>query len=115
MAKEFKQWDKAFSKAEINACRKRYLNQHTDYTHCPIDYVHIHYSDARYAVYEAEGFRDWQLFRVAMKGISTQGKLSMMWFYWITHQDDINKIRIWNYIGALKRGGQLDDNLKVVK
>lgn len=133
MAKEFKQWDKAFSKDQIDSCRVIWLRstepsfenrtsedgwfekalEHMGYTAVGIQ-------EARYAVYEADGFKEWQLFRVAMKGLTTKEKIFMCRMRWacnvdnaaededISHSEIVTEMhRIWNYIGALKRGGQL--------
>jgi hypothetical protein len=131
MAKEFKDWDKVFTKAEIATCRQKWLydnlegrsekdlvergNFHIwpDY----IGYMAVSIEEARHAVYKADGFRDWQLFRVSLKGLSTVHKLFMLGHYWKVMCDEAededsrttNLHRIWNYIGALKRGGQLVD------
>lgn len=123
MAKEFKQWDKAFSKDEIEACRAQWLvefgNIESDKSWfedslTKMGYTAIGIQEARFAVYEADGFRDWQLFRVAMKGLTTKQKIAMLELRWsYAHQFYggnmlvTEKHRIWNYLGALKRGGQL--------
>ena len=118
MAKEFKKFDNAFSRAEIKACRDKWLfgdvmsRWHFGYDQPSVD-------DARYAVYEADGFMDWQLFRVALKGLSTVEKISMLTNRWNVCVEDLSieqeRIRIMNYIGALRRGGQLDADLRIVK
>jgi hypothetical protein len=80
-----------------------------------------------YAVYEAPGAEAWQKFRVSLKGLSTKEKIFCLAWYWDTHvapgagaylsadlwQHEI--IRVNNYLGALKRGGQLDQDLVVQK
>jgi hypothetical protein len=75
----------------------------------------------RFAVYEAPGFESWQRFRVSLKGQSTGMKLLRLMHYAnaalhnLQAQKDIERIRVDNYIGALKRGGQLDDKYRIVK
>lgn len=78
------------------------------------------------AVYNNEGYLDWQLFRVALKGLTTEEKLQVLQNRWDhktngevniktigTVIDEI--IRIWNYLGALVRGGQLNSKYEVVR
>lgn len=64
------------------------------------------------AVYEAEGFEDWQKFRVSMKGQSTSLKLARLAYrqgYFLdTQLWAIEKCRIDNYINTMKRNGLLD-------
>lgn len=69
----------------------------------------------------------WQALRRGMKGMSTPYKLltlEMYRHYRSVHVsptsinrilDDKARIQIDNYVNALKRGGQLDSDLKVVK
>lgn len=58
----------------------------------------------------------WQLFRVSMKGKPTERKLDMLRLYIVrrtvhannnAYELNLIKIRVQNYINALKRGGQL--------
>lgn len=77
----------------------------------------------RLAVYESKDADEWQKFRVALKGLSTQEKLYCLAWYWYEHvEGSIDRtserfhnarIRVWNYLGALKRGGQLDSQLRI--
>lgn len=143
MAREFKEWDGHFTKEQIEGTRKVwyanyhrrkaelnkvlgvshedalnqrpwfwvYLEQHrTDYTREQI-------ADA---VYTSDGHEEWQRFRVAMKGLSTEDKLAFLEARWDIYVKDnimdtreVESIRINNYIGALRRGGQLDDKFHV--
>jgi hypothetical protein len=57
-----------------------------------------------------------------LKGLSTHKKLAFLEARWDIYVRDnvmgskqIEMIRINNYIGALRRGGQLDDKFNVVK
>lgn len=128
MAKEFKDWDKAFSKDEIDVCREEWLcdvmqgKDENDFLEWP-DYIGYDASytvgQIRYAVYEADDAAEWQLFRVSMKGLRTVEKLIMLGHRWQEKCDnvfemnakrDLELMRIHNYIGALKRGGQLRQN-----
>ena len=82
-----------------------------------------------YCVYEAPDHTDWQLFRVSIKGLSTAEKLYMLSLYRIwqlnetapgtmngeMRQISVVQCRVDNYIGALRRGGQLDENYRIVK
>ena len=62
---------------------------------------------------------NWQRFRLSLKGISTMGKLAKLRMYRAGHGgNEIGRkyrVQIDNYINALKRGGQLDMNCKVIK
>lgn len=97
-------------------------------------YVQPDQRDVQYAVYTAESHMDWQLFRVSLKGLSTKHKLKMLYNRWARFMCDLfdygmfsrnaesewdrralEWVRINNYIGALRRGGQLDARLQVVK
>lgn len=77
------------------------------------------------AVYEGSEAYRWQMFRVSLKGLSIRQKLWALNWYWTVfvspadgkfRQAANNEIiRINNYLGALKRGGFLDSNLKIIK
>lgn len=86
------------------------------------------------AVYDAEDAIQWQIFRAALKGLTTQQKLFCLDVYLadarqvyeseiiyvdkhseVTFQWQLERCRIDNYIGALRRGGQLDAQFRVVK
>lgn len=62
---------------------------------------------------------EWQRFRISLKGMSTEEKLQRLHIYrpiYVESQEDIKKlVRVANYINALKRGGQLNSNLEIVK
>jgi alkylated DNA repair dioxygenase AlkB len=75
------------------------------------------------AVYSASTAEEWQRFRVSMKGQPTSVKLVRLearWAYNTIHRHSEDEefklecIRIMNYIGALKRGGQLNDDLEII-
>lgn len=81
----------------------------------------------RLAVYTSNDAEQWQQFRVSLKGLSTREKLYCLMNYWLMHVSDgagahvskeaweNHKIRVWNYLGALKRGGQLNSQLMIVR
>lgn len=74
----------------------------------------------QFCVYGAADHEDWQLFRFSLKGLSTVEKLALLMQYKsdaydLKVGDDIVDCRIDNYIGALKRGGQLDGDLRIVR
>lgn len=117
MAKEFKNYDKAFTKAQIERKRAQYLlGDHSDIKFWRYrDTIEVHSNErireCVYFIYDAE---EWQLFRVSLKGLTTQQKLRMLelrYDTWITsiynETARVEKVRIDNYIGALVRGGQL--------
>lgn len=75
------------------------------------------------AVYNVPSHREWQRFRVSLKGMSTRVKIARLDARWrkniATRSSDdpefaLETVRIHNYIGALKRGGLLNDNLEIV-
>lgn len=136
MAKEFKDFDVKYKRFAGTALLKiessggkianediasisqwAYIDQFTE------DYS---MSSIRFAVYHAPGAEEWQQFRVSLKGLTTREKLYALGWYWDEHiapgasahtsheawSREI--IRVNNYLGALKRGGQLDSNLRVV-
>jgi hypothetical protein len=84
-------------------------------------------STIRFAVYEAPGAEEWQQFRVSLKGLTTREKIYALLWYWEIHVApgagasisveawSREIIRVNNYLGALKRGGQLGSTLRVVK
>lgn len=139
MAKEFKDWDKHYTKGQIEETRKVWRNNVARrykevagisvgvnpkpwfWVYCGIYTIYPKEVVAD-AVYTSEGAPEWQRFRVALKGLETWEKLAFLEARWdIYVKDDImssqavERIRINNYIGALRRGGQLDDKFNVVK
>lgn len=85
---------------------------------------------------------EWQKIRLSMKGVDTSEKLAILEAWWDKQMEEAqqiedigssssgrsedNRIRasalVWatevqvgNYLGALKRGGQLDDSLRIRK
>ena len=67
-------------------------------------------------VYKMNDSSDWQLLRVSMKGLSTWLKLLVLHrYYFNTAGGTIIWCRVDNYLGALRRGGQLDKDYMVVK
>lgn len=134
MAKEFKQFDRIVTRGEINECRKKYLysrvgdiNLLQEYNKWPAEIEWWTHDQIRNAVYLALDHYEWQVFRVSMKGLTTQEKIFMLCQWFGDHcidtedktvSDEIykrNKCRVDNYIGALIRGGQLNTNYEVVK
>lgn len=122
--KAFKDWNKQFSRQELIVVRQEYLKTYTVLDRWPHEVEQWVHEEVRGAVYEAEDTEDWQRFRVAMKGLTTQEKLGMLNNYFekfVDRTTDGNvewpkyKCRIDNYIGALVRGGQLNSNLEIAK
>ena len=69
-----------------------------------------------WAVYQSPDYIGWQTFRVGLKGRTTKDKLRALWCRWEKSSwYALERDRINNYIGALKRGGQLNDKLEIVK
>lgn len=58
----------------------------------------------------------WQRFRLSLKGTSTRFKLKRLVDWWeanIKTDEFATRCQVTNYLYALKRGGQLGDNLEV--
>lgn len=118
MAKEFKNYDKMFKKGsdsdlshhDLVEARKIVRWEHP---------VNQHSMDViRAAVYYADDHLNWQQFRVSLKGQSTQVKLwrldrKFRLAQQLGFHEDI--VRVDNYIGALKRGGQLNAAGEIIK
>ncbi len=142
MAQEYKNWDHAFTRGAIEACRAKYWVSNVvgltagelteDTLSWRFGYDQPKIKEARFCVYEAEDFQDWQLFRVSLKGLDTAEKLLMLMNRWCDFEcsaegknrlaeweqfdrSTIEYVRIMNYIGALRRGGQLNQKLEIVK
>jgi hypothetical protein len=79
--------------------------------------------EVKYAVYEAADHEEWQKFRCSLKGQSTRMKLARLWVHYQNSRAnaesikelDVAKIRVHNYLGALKRGGLLDEKGRIIK
>lgn len=79
------------------------------------------------AVYESTSAEAWQRFRVSLKGFSSKEKLARLEYRWkLMHrlEDEglttpahtrLERIRIDNYVFALRRDGQLNKEFKIVK
>lgn len=135
VAKEFKEFDKKYSKlagTALNTIRATghhvaFVDQIGCWKH--IDRFTEDYSmgTINFAVYKAPGAEEWQKFRVSLKGLSCREKLYALQWYWDTHvacgvsaystSEDWARqlIRVNNYLGALKRGGFLNSRLEVIK
>lgn len=59
----------------------------------------------------------WQEFRKKMKGVPTEQKLDMLKEWWSKnlHAPGRTEVQVGNYLGALRRGGQLNMNNEVVR
>lgn len=74
-------------------------------------------------IQQAISDQKWQEFRNSLKGLSTQEKLDKLEDYMmegrvggrISEIVSTRKVRVDNYVNALRRGGQLDSHYKVVK
>lgn len=67
----------------------------------------------RYCVQDSE----WQKVRLSMKGVDTYRKLEILEAWWDQHYpyEPIVEIQVGNYLGALRRGGQLNDDNQIRK
>ena len=82
-------------------------------------------SQVQNAVYKCASAREWQIFRVALKGLTTKQKLYLLAIRYkdllqqatvesgVDPRDHEGFIQIDNYIGALVRGGLLTTDYKV--
>jgi hypothetical protein len=60
-------------------------------------------------IIEAVERPEWQVYRIGMKGTSTETKLSDL-SWWLEHgpcPDEDRQIQVQNYLNALSRGGQI--------
>jgi hypothetical protein len=59
-------------------------------------------------VWAAVAHEPWQDFRRSLKGTTTEHKLAKLrWWLYHGHRDRKVRVQVHNYVGALKRGGQL--------
>lgn len=71
---------------------------------------------------------EWQRVRLSMKGKYTHEKLAILHNWWLKHTieyENMGKnvfetetfahVQVYNYLGALRRGGQLDDHNRIRK
>jgi hypothetical protein len=128
MAKEFKEFDRVFSKFKGKAfffieCRGTKIDREAissltawDGEGIGLKYKVHDQTDVQIAVYTGETAMEWQKFRVMLKGLTTQEKLwCLMWYaIWMSRggSPTLADIRVNNYIGALVRGGQLSSDGK---
>lgn len=58
----------------------------------------------------------WQKFRLLLKGISTQEKLKLLRLWLEDHKHaHAQQVQVDNYLGALKRGGQISAKGEILK
>src|SRR5690606_12027473 len=121
---EFKKWDKEFSAAELESERAQWISPNTpqnvidswDSWPYPLDTWTR--ERIKFAVYDSASARWWQRFRVSLKGLTTQQKLYCLDKYLFQESGknrELIKARVDNYIGALRRSGHLNADMKVVK
>lgn len=134
MAKEFKDYDKKYSKWKGQLLEYELDHPMFKLADAIIYQRSIFWTKQSYttdtirkAVYETLGAEEWQRFRVSLKGFSTPEKLYRLVFrlgyYTTLHtselilRDEFNyeTIRFNNYLGALVRGGQLQTDGKVLR
>lgn len=138
MAKEFKGFDKKFAKLAGTALKTIVTiggsiaqEDIRASDHWPwMDSFDESYAmgNIAYAAYHAPDAPEWQKFRVSLKGLSTNEKMYALLWYWDTYVEGANDVtmsqrqqrfhqivRVNNYLGALKRSGHLNSELRVVK
>lgn len=120
MAKEFKDYDKKFAKYKgQHGLSEMHLKNAACVHSWPYSVGYWDKAQIKDAVYDSETAEEWQYFRVTQKGLSTQVKLYRLELRLIKHwgledrERQRERCRIDNYIGALVRGGQLDQQLKI--
>lgn len=70
----------------------------------------------RVAIQWAINHDEWQKFRLSLKGISTEDKLKRLDDWLVNNRGgEKTTVQVDNYINALKRGGQLNGRLEVVR
>lgn len=124
MAKEFKDFNKLYAHlirtdAAEDSTMRMAAELTSKWIHPVSQWTH---EQVRLAVYEAPSSDEWQQFRVSLKGQSTAMKLARLDLRYIAAQNapnqadwELEKIRIDNYIGALRRGGFLNEDMEIVK
>lgn len=126
MAQEFKDFDKKYAymlKEGVATPEELRMIEIKDCSYWPAIYgrnLTCSQDHIRRCVYEYEGAEEWQRFRVGLKAVNTRVKILRLervctGAIRIPGGDVLNRIRVVNYIGALRRGGQLDANFRVVK
>lgn len=123
MAKEFKDYDKKYEYLKgtaltyIELLGGRILRSDIDtITRWELSVRRYSIDEVRHAVYFAKDAFSWQRWRVRLKGLSTKEKLYCLAWYLVNENDsELANIRVSNYLGALKRGGQLNDKYEVVR
>lgn len=120
MAKEFKDFDKKYARFKgQHGLSERQLQEASCYHSWPYTVGYWDKAQIKDAVYDSESAEEWQYFRVTQKGLSTQLKLYRLEKRLVAHwgledrERQRERCRIDNYIGALVRGGQLDQQLKI--
>ena len=127
-AKSFKEYDKKFKGAKPPLTWGDLLSGLTDKI-VRWKYAELieHHSpvEIKYAVYDSDTAEDWQKYRVSMKGMTTKQKLLALQIRYsrMLEKEEmgyhleakLERTRIDNYIGALRRGGQLNSKYEVVK
>lgn len=129
--KKFKQWERKFTKEELDLERKTWLKGYENPCAEDLRIKWYHKVDSwpqdvvQKCVYEVSDAEEWQRFRVSLKGLTTYEKLYCLAKYYSMISFDttgadkvraqIEKCRIDNYLGALVRGGQLNTNYEVIR
>lgn len=121
-SKQFKRFDKEFKNTRLVITdRQRSLALHKNQWTRTVSEHSQHI--IKHATYAAEGYMEWQQFRVGLKGLSTALKLVLLEDRYLIKvidgsnwaQQHLERVRIDNYINALRRGGLLDSEYRVIK
>jgi hypothetical protein len=120
MAKDFKLYDKLYAsyRGRFFAYEDtRAINAHAAViTGWPYKVFNWSADEVHLAVYNSQGWEEWQKFRVSLKGQTTQLKLARLygWVHRPEGTSEMNRCRVDNYLNALKRGGLLDAKMQIV-
>lgn len=116
--KKFKEYDRKYRKL-VGKGRDLIKPEDKDFIQtieCWTSIVQVPTQDiVQYAVYEAPDHEQWQMFRVSLKGLSTKEKLWLLWLRVRNTDNELEKVRIYNYLLALVRGGQLNESFVIVR
>ena len=107
----------------LRECQQK-LIQVSQIKRWPYAYTSHSQQNVQYAVYHSQWSREWQIFRIALKGLTTRQKLFQLIKRWKETETVMRQtgnseyyrtrvVQIENYVGALVRGGLLDEQAQV--
>lgn len=106
------------SEEEKLALHRRIRLMHGD--HVDTEWMHNDCIERGYNPAKVQAFcvrnADWQKVRLSLKGLPTHEKLGILhayWKKWYVGHYCVAEIQVGNYLGALRRGGQLDSQNRI--